>query len=232
MSLCIGANIWTVTSDMSLNRPILSPLPLAESFEAAIVDRRNAERQLSVFLSAKLMVSGLECPCRIQNLSSHGAKIETPLDLRITEAVTIEFRSDLIAQGNVRWRQDSSAGIEFADRFDIDRLLKGIMPTISRVKPRSPRYQCAIAATISNDDVDYLCEVIDISTSGLKVSGSGRLRRGDIVTVKVEALPPHKAKVIWFEGDHCGLKLQNSFTYDEIRGRLLMGLPLASGGRS
>lgn len=215
---------------MSLSHHIPSLLPDAETNGAVALDRRNAERQLSVFLAAKLLVKGHECPCRIQNLSPNGAKIETPLNLNIADAVTIEFRSDLIAQGDVRWRSGNFAGIEFADRFDVDRLLKKLMPSISRVKPRPPRYQCVMPATVTSHEVNYLCQVIDISTSGLKIFSPGRLRRGDVVTVKVEGLPPHKAKVIWYKGDQCGLKLQNAYSYDEIKARLFRGMSQDQAG--
>jgi hypothetical protein len=89
-----------------------------------MADRRDEERQLSVRLTAKIIVAGRELPCRVHNISSGGANIETLANLTAEDRIRIEFRSNLSLAGKVRWQNGAFAGIEFTEPADVDAVLK------------------------------------------------------------------------------------------------------------
>ncbi len=208
------------------------PLPNATSAFAPIIekeepnhkDRREADRQMSVLLTAKISGNGYETFCRVHNISVNGAKIETLVTLQSGDSVCIEFRSDIVADGIVRWAKQGMAGVEFSSSINVGKILKRSDVNIARTKPRPPRYKCDARAEIEMGKAAFDCDVIDISITGAKLRGVRHLRMGDILFVQVSGLSKHSAKVVWQRGDEAGVRLVNPFRYDEIEWWLFLNV--------
>jgi hypothetical protein len=179
-------------------------------------ERRAADRQMSVLFAAKIAGNGQENVCRVHNISVNGAKIETLALFQKEHLVRIEFRSDIVVDGIVRWVEQGMIGVEFSAPVDIAQILKRSDFNIMRTKPRAPRYKCNAKAAIEVGKVTFDCSVLDISLSGVKLSGAGRLRVGNEVFMDIEGLPKHGAIVEWCRGNDAGLKLVNAYRYHEI----------------
>lgn len=189
-------------------------------------ERRASNRQIAVRLTAKLNSGNWQQPCLIVNLSIKGAKLETLVPLTVGEPLLVEFRSDLVIKANVRWVKEGQAGIEFDTPIELQSALRRSEVQIGRIKARPPRYRCEARAIVESHNKQWQCDVIDISSTGLKIQGGGSLAVSDIVMVEIGGLPRHRARVIWIGTDTIGLRLLNAFKYNELE------LWLLSNGRS
>lgn len=179
-------------------------------------ERRSAARQISVMLTAKLRTASQQQPCRIVNLSIKGAKIETLAVLEVGQAVSIEFRSDLVVDGIVRWNKAGQAGIEFDIPIELQAALRKSEIRIERIKPRPPRYRCKAAVIVESPHRRVYCGMIDISSTGLKIDSPLMSPAGHIITIEIEGLPRHKAQIVWLTEHASGLKLLNPFKFQEL----------------
>jgi hypothetical protein len=184
-------------------------------------ERRSSNRQVSVMLTAKLETTGRQQPCRILNISTKGANIESLISLKVGQPIEIEFRSNLKSKGTVRWVRDSQAGVEFQDAIDLNEIWKRSEISIKRIKPRPPRYCCFAPAIVEHGDQRQECQIIDISASGIRVVDITNIALGATVMIEPKGLPRHRAKVVWCNKESAGLKLINPFKYHELEMWLL-----------
>jgi PilZ domain len=181
--------------------------------EAARRERRGAERHVSVFLTAKIISGDRQAIGRVVNLSRHGARIETQLRLTHGQQLTIELRSDLAAQGIVRWVQDGAAGVEFGTPVDIDRYFMRAGRRVDRIKPRAPRYSCFAAGMVSLDGGRAACHVLDISLLGARLSRVMSLKPGETVLLEIAGLDSRRAEIVWTSNEEMGVAFQRSHDF-------------------
>ncbi|RDV07078.1 PilZ domain-containing protein [Sphingorhabdus pulchriflava] len=181
-----------------------------------MADRRDEERQLSVRLTAKIIVAGRELPCRVHNISSGGANIETLAKLTTEDRLRIEFRSNLSLAGKVRWQNGTFAGIEFTEPADVDAVLKKSGISIARIKPRLPRYGCKVPAKLITEQQTIECEAIDISTNGVRLGKIKQLKPGESYMLVIEGLSRRKVSMVWNRDDQAGVKFVNPLRFDEF----------------
>jgi PilZ domain len=184
-------------------------------------ERRSSNRQVSVMLTAKLETSGRQQPCRILNISSKGANIESLISLKVGQPIEIEFRSNLKSKGTIRWVRDAQAGVEFNEAIDLNEIWKRSEVSIKRIKPRPPRYCCFAPAMVEHGENRQQCQIIDISASGMRVVDVKKMVLGATVMIEPTGLPRHRAKVVWCNKESAGLKLVNPFKYHELEMWLL-----------
>ena len=171
----------------------------------ATAERRAAKRHISVFLLAKVTTGTRQALGRVMNLSQTGAKIETSLELKPGDTLTLEIRSDLKVAGNVRWARGGAVGVEFDQPVDVSRFLSREQAKLGRVKPRAPRYVCDAEATVNAETETSIFKVRDVSLSGAGLAGEMPLRPDDEVLVTIFGLKPRRAKVIWANADGVGI---------------------------
>jgi hypothetical protein len=179
-------------------------------------DRRNASRHVAVMLNAKMAVDGVEGLCRIRNISTNGAKLETRLPTKPGQKIAIELRSDLLATGTVRWLNAPFLGIEFDRCLDLEKFLKRPERRIEKIHPRAPRYQCDFSAVIRTGSANRQCRLLDISLSGAKFSGLPHIRSGEAVTMQVKGLPTRQSTVMWVKAQEVGLRFRSGLQYADL----------------
>jgi hypothetical protein len=177
---------------------------IAATIETA-AERRTAKRHMSVFLLAKVTTGGRQALGRVLNLSQTGAKIETSMQLKPGDTLSLEIRSDLKTAGKVRWARGGAVGVEFDHPVDVSRFLSRQQAKLGRVKPRAPRYVCDAEATVNADTETSTFKVRDVSLSGAGLAGEMPLRPDDEVLVTIFGLKPRRAKVIWANADGVGI---------------------------
>ena len=179
-------------------------------------DRRDEERQLSVRLTAKIIAAGRELPCRVHNISSGGANIETLAKLTTEDRIRIEFRSNLSLAGKVVWQNGTLVGIEFTEPADVDAVLNKSGISIARIKPRLPRYGCKVPAKLVTEQQTIECEAIDISTNGVRLGKIKQLKPGESYTLVIAGLSRRKVSMIWSRDKQAGIKFLNPLRFDEF----------------
>ncbi|HMS19371.1 MAG TPA: PilZ domain-containing protein [Sphingorhabdus sp.] len=181
-----------------------------------MADRRDEERQLSVRLTAKIIVASRELPCRVHNISSGGANIETLANLTAEDRIRIEFRSNLSLAGKVRWQNGAFAGIEFTEPADVDAVLKKTGISIARIKPRLPRYGCKVPAKLVTEQQTIDCEAIDISTNGVRLNQIKQVKPGESYMLVITGLSRRKVSMVWSRDKQAGVKFLNPLRFNEF----------------
>jgi hypothetical protein len=85
----------------------------------AVVDR---EVRQTLLRSGTLYWSGISIPVRLRNISSGGAKLETPKELKAGVEVELDLGEAGFQYAEVRWAKDGQIGLRFAAEFDLDSL--------------------------------------------------------------------------------------------------------------
>lgn len=188
-----------------------------DDFGAMVLpDRREAARQISVRLAAKIVVAGREFLCRVHNISPGGAKIETRANLLVGNEISIEFRSNLSFAGTVRWKNGAYAGIEFDSLANLDAVLKKSGVSIARIKPRLPRYSCKVPAKLESELQITDCETVDISPNGVRLRDVRQLRQGENLSLVIAGLSRRKVSMVWNSDNQAGVKFLNPLRLDEF----------------
>lgn len=201
---------------MNMSRPQSSTDILPMALTETEPDRRNASRHVAVMLNAKIAVDGVEGLCRIRNISTNGAKLETRLSTEPGQKVAIELRSDLTATGTVRWLSSPYLGIEFDHGLDLEKFLKRPERRIEKIHPRAPRYRCDFPAVIRTGTANRPCRLLDISLSGAKFSGVPQIRVGEAITMQVKGLPTRQSTIMWVKAQEVGLRFRSGLQYGDL----------------
>jgi len=189
-----------------------------------VVERRASARHIAVMLIAKLSCADTQTICRIRNISSMGARIETNMALKQGALLALELRSDLKMTGRVMWAKDGNAGIQFDAAIDVSRFLMRSESRIDRRKPRPPRYQCAVNVVLVTDGGCFSCSMFDIGLSGAGLCDlppRTKLRAGHVVKLIADGISSHHATVAWTDGNRAGIKFRHPLKYTELQEWLL-----------
>jgi hypothetical protein len=84
-----------------------------------IVDQRSEPRYRDVVDGAELMFRGAPYPVGVINISSRGAMVESDLQPRLGESVTVRFDGCSPIYAFVRWARDGRLGLKFGGELTI-----------------------------------------------------------------------------------------------------------------
>ena len=108
-------------------------------------ERRQQERHITMLRLAKIKTESGEGWGFIKNLSATGMMVEVQMNFDLGDTVSAMLTEDKELTGTVRWREDSFAGIEFAEPVDVAELLskpslakQGRVPRLPRVEMKHP----------------------------------------------------------------------------------------------
>jgi PilZ domain len=179
-------------------------------------DRRNAERIMTVFLVVKLHFNGTEGMGRIVNLSEIGAQVDTSAPVEKGAEITIELRSDLQEHAVVRWTNGQTIGVEFPQRIDPLQFLFRKTHTLSRIKPRPPRFRRTAVVDVKDDEKRQNATLLDVSLHGARLGGKFGYRAGDVVVVSIVGLRPRRARVAWKNAAQMGLEFMLPLDFRDL----------------
>lgn len=90
--------------------------------ESGPFPKRHIRLQLAAELPVRLFVDGGVRCGRVKDISQHGALIEVPDGLMLSQNVQIEGEGLPPVAGRVRWRRGSNYGVVFQQGFRLDEL--------------------------------------------------------------------------------------------------------------
>lgn len=144
---------------------------------------------------------GISHAIQLVDLNYGGCGIETSIELKPGESVTLSILDRGSIPAEVRWFNDGKAGLDFApaaraSRKPVERRTSRV-PVPGEVGLRSPGKS------------QYRVRVLDLSTDGCKVELIERPSIGDPMLVKFDGLEVLEAEVCWVEGHLAGLMFNN-----------------------
>lgn len=144
---------------------------------------------------------GISHAIQLVDLNYGGCGIETSIELKPGESVTLSILDRGSIPAEVRWFNDGKAGLDFApaakaSRKPVERRTSRV-PVPGEVGLRSPGRS------------QYRVRVLDLSTDGCKVELIELPSIGDPMLVKFDGLEVLEAEVCWVEGHLAGLMFNN-----------------------
>ncbi len=168
----------------------------------AFVERREGERQLTLFRVGSLIIEGRRELCLIKNISAGGMLIRAYCSIAAGTRVSVELKCGESVDGTARWIESDTVGVEFDELVDVVELLATSM---EGPRPRMPRIEVDCVAWIREGADVHRVEARDVSQGGLKVASECELNVGAQVMVTLPALPPVAGTVRWFDDGCYGL---------------------------
>lgn len=173
-------------------------------------ERRSAERIWTMLRIAKLSTGAGDSFGIVRNVSAHGMMVEVHPGLAITGPVTIDFGVGRPLYGNLRWRENSTIGLQFADAVDVGKLLEKPGVDADGRTVRLPRIALRHPVTIACADTEFSCEIVDISLGGARISLGALLAVGSQVSVSIPLLGTIAGVVRWAADGNVGVSFNRA----------------------
>lgn len=164
------------------------PLPLSP------VERRDADRTLTLFRVGSLIIGERRELCLIKNVSAGGMLIRAYCTIPAGTRVSIELKRGEAVEGIARWIEGDTVGVEFEELIDVVELLATSM---EGPRPRMPRIEVACLAWVREGADAHRVDALDVSQGGLKLASERRFIVGGDVVVTLPGLPPVAGTVRW-----------------------------------
>lgn len=168
----------------------------------APVERREVDRQLTLFRVGSLIIDGRRELCLIRNVSAGGMMIRAYCTVEPGTRVSVELKRGELVDGTAIWVKDDIIGLEFDKPIDVVDLLKTSM---EGPRPRMPRIEVDCVAWVREGADTHRAHARDVSQGGLKVEIQQKLGIGEQVTVTLPGLAPVPGVVRWFAAGCYGL---------------------------
>lgn len=165
-------------------------------------DRRDEDRQLTLFRVGSLIIGDRRELCLIRNVSAGGMMIRAYCTIAPGTRLSVELKCGELVNGNAIWVKDDVIGLEFDKPIDVVDLLKTSM---EGPRPRMPRIEIDCVAWVRDGADTQRARARDVSQGGLKVEAERQLGAGDQVIVTLPGLAPVASTVRWCDAGCYGL---------------------------
>lgn len=165
-------------------------------------ERRDGERQLTLFRVGSMMVGGRRELCLIKNLSAGGMMIRAYCPIEPGTRLSVELKCGETVDGTARWVDGDTVGVTFDRPVDVVDLLATSM---EGPRPRMPRIAVNCVAWVREGAVVHRVQTLDVSQGGLKAATKRELKVGADVIVTLPGLAPIAGIVRWVDSGCCGL---------------------------
>lgn len=194
-------------------------------------ERRGHDRQITIFRLAKLKSQKSEGWGFIKNLSTTGMMLEVHSDFDLGDRVQVILSDDNQLVGNVKWRRDELAGIQFSEAVDIAEVLKMAPTTTSGKTARLPRVQMRLPIKIRLGALSIDADICDISPAGMCLKTDRIFEPGKHVTLLVPQLAEIGGTVRWQSHDRAGIAFRERLSIPDIMNWLstYYNAPVANG---
>ena len=168
----------------------------------ALVERRDDDRQLTLFRVGSLMIGERRELCLIKNISAGGMMIRAYCTIAAGTRVSVELKCGESVDGSAIWVKDETVGVEFDHPVDVVELLATSM---EGPRPRMPRIEVDCVTWIRDGADIHRVYARDVSQGGLKVASEREFSVGSEVMVTLPGLSPVAGVVRWFNSGCYGV---------------------------
>src|SRR6185295_3433282 len=150
---------WTVEQI-----PIETTLYSLADATPAPVERREGDRQLTLFRVGSLMIGDRRELCLIKNISSGGILIRAYCTIAVGTRVSVELKCGESVDGTALWVKGDTVGVEFDKPVDVVELLATSM---EGPRPRMPRIEVDCVTWIRDGADVHRVTARDVSQGGI-----------------------------------------------------------------
>jgi len=179
--------------------------------------RRSGERHLTLLRVGALTIGDRRELCLVRNISSRGMMVRVFSALVPGEAVKVELKHGDTMDGEVRWVDGQSAGIEFARTIDV---LSLIAPSPGADQPRMPRIEVDCGAWLRQGAHVQRARARNISQGGICLDVRSPVAADLEVVVSLAGLAPLVGSVRWSGDSVCGVAFHSPLPVDGLMGFL------------
>ena len=168
----------------------------------APLERRDGDRQLTLFRVGSLIIGDRRELCLIKNISAGGMMIRAYCKIAPGTRVSVELKCGELVDGTALWVKGDVIGLEFDKPIDVVDLLKTSM---EGPRPRMPRIEVDCVAWVRDGADMHRARARNVSQGGLKVETERKLGIGEQVMVTLPGLEAVPGTVRWFDSGYYGL---------------------------
>jgi len=179
-------------------------------------DRRTSPRTVSVLRTALLRTSHGEELCLVRNISIGGLMAHIFSDLDVADPITVEFRSEHSVRGQVVWRQDNLAGIQFSHPIELSEILSSQLESPVKRAPRAPRAEVNVPARIKSAGAWHAVVLRNISQGGARLQLGKRQDLDETILLAAPGLAAIPGSVRWCTADSAGIAFDQLVPFADI----------------
>jgi hypothetical protein len=168
----------------------------------APAERRESDRQLTLFRVGSLVIDERRELCLIKNISAGGMMIRAYCTIPAGTRLSVELKCGETVDGTALWTKGETVGVEFDKPVDVVELLATSM---EGPRPRMPRIEIDCVVWIRDGADVHRVSACDVSQGGVKVATELDLPIGGDVMVTLPGLAPVAGVVRWRHSGTCGL---------------------------
>ncbi|MEO8548070.1 MAG: PilZ domain-containing protein [Sphingomicrobium sp.] len=157
-------------------------------------DRRESDRQLTLFRVGSMIIGERRELCLIKNISSGGMLIRAYCTIEPGTSLSIELKCGESVDGIARWVEGDTVGVAFNEPVDVVELLATSM---EGPRPRMPRIEVDCVIWVRDGADVHRVAVCDVSQGGTKIETPIALQIGSDVMVTLPGLSPVPSVVRW-----------------------------------
>lgn len=174
----------------------------SDSPPAAASDRRDGDRQLTLYRVGSVTIDKRRELCLIKNISAGGMLIRAYCSMHEGSALGVELKSGQSIRGTVKWARGHDVGVTFDEPIDVIEILAASM---DGPRPRMPRIEIECFATVRDGATTYRMHARDISQGGIKLETRAVIPPGCDVALTLPGLAPIAGVVRWIDAEFCGI---------------------------
>jgi hypothetical protein len=188
--------------------PALALAPFASSESAS--ERRNSERQMTIFRAGKITHDGRDNLCLVRNISSGGAMAQAFQNLQVGDRIYLDLRLEERIAASIVWVRDELVGIAFAEKIDLSEVLRSEL--VHGQHRRAPRVKVDATGRLQIAEEFYPVAIDNVSQTGTRIFCSVTLAAGTEVRLWIDGLGPMPSFVRWTKNGIVGLAFAKSLS--------------------
>jgi hypothetical protein len=179
-------------------------------------DRRKQPRHITILRVGTIILEDRRELCLIRNISAGGLMAHVYSQLKLSERLEVEFKTNQRLAGRVSWAEGTNVGIAFDEPVDLEDLLAVTTELGNGWRPRLPRVEVDRLGTLRVGSRIYALNTRDISQGGVKIEIDQPLDVGAEVVITLDKFRPVAGVVRWYHEGFCGVAFNQVIPFQEL----------------
>lgn len=198
----VDRRVFSWTEQKLSEQPVETTQYSLDGKAPAPLQRRQADRHLSLLRAGALVIDGQRELCLIKNVSAGGMLIRAYSTIDEGTYLSIELRQGEPLNGTVRWVKDDCIGVTFDAPVDV---LELISVSVDGPRQRLPRVTVDCTAWVREGATMHRARTVNVSQGGLRVTARTNLPVGADLVITLVGMAPVAGVLRWQDEDQYGI---------------------------